>query len=47
MKRILSLAFCFALASFILAGCSGDSEPFSQKEHTADPAQVEPLLQSK
>lgn len=40
MKRILSLAFCFALASFILAGCSGDSEPFSQKEHTADPAQV-------
>ena len=44
MKRILSLAFCFVLASFAMASCSGDSEPFAQKEYTADPAQVAEIV---
>ena len=44
MKRIPSLAFCFVLASFAMASCSGDSEPFTQAEYTADPAQVAEIV---
>ncbi len=43
MKRTLSLAFCLAIVSSVLAGCSSSSEPFTQKEYTADPAQVEAI----
>lgn len=44
MKRILSLAVYLALSGFLLAGCSGGSEPFTQAEYTADPAQVAEIV---
>ncbi len=44
MKKILSLALCFTLTSFVMAGCSsGSDDPFTQQEYTADPAQVEQI----
>ena len=36
MKRIISLALCLMLVSFILSGCSNDSEPFEAKSYTPD-----------
>ena len=31
MKKIISLAMCLVLGSFVLAGCSNNSEPFEEK----------------
>ena len=36
MKKIISLVFCFILGSFILAGCSNNSEPFEEKSYTPE-----------
>lgn len=36
MKKIISLGLCFVLGSFVLAGCSSESEPFEQKSYTSD-----------
>lgn len=36
MKRIISLALCLVLSSFVLAGCSKSSEPFEEKSYTSD-----------
>lgn len=36
MKKIISLALCLALGSFVLAGCSNSSEPFTEKSYTPD-----------
>lgn len=36
MKKIISLALCFVMSSFVLTGCSGDSEPFEKKRYTPD-----------
>ncbi len=36
MKKIISLALCFVLGSFVLAGCSDSSEPFKEKSYTPD-----------
>lgn len=36
MKKIISLALCLVLGSFLLAGCSNSSEPFEEKSYTPD-----------
>ena len=36
MKKIISLALCLVLGSFVLAGCSNDSEPFEEKSYTPE-----------
>ena len=36
MKKIISLALCFVLGSFVLVGCSNSSEPFEEKSYTSD-----------
>ena len=36
MKKIISLALCLVLSSFVLAGCSNNSEPFEEKSYTPD-----------
>lgn len=36
MKKIISLALCLILGSFILSGCSNNSEPFEEKSYTSD-----------
>lgn len=36
MKKIISLALCLVLSSFVLAGCSKSSEPFEEKSYTSD-----------
>ena len=36
MKKIISLALCLVLSSFLLAGCSDNSEPFEEKSYTPD-----------
>lgn len=36
MKKIISLALCLVLGSFVLAGCSDSSEPFEEKSYTPD-----------
>ena len=36
MKKIISLGLCFVLGSFVLAGCSSESEPFEEKSYTSD-----------
>lgn len=36
MKKIISLAICLVLVSFVLVGCSGDSESFEGKTYTPD-----------
>lgn len=36
MKKIIALALCFIMSSFVLAGCSGESEPFEKKSFTPD-----------
>ncbi len=43
MKKIISLALCLALGSFVLAGCSDSNDPFAQKEYTADVSQIEEI----
>ncbi len=41
MKKIRVLALCLVLGSFVLAGCSDNSDPYVQKEYTADAWQME------
>lgn len=36
MKKIFSLTLCLILGSVFLAGCSGESEPFEEKNYTSD-----------
>lgn len=36
MKKIIAFTLCLALSSFALAGCSGESEPFEEKNYTPD-----------
>lgn len=36
MKKIISLAWCLVLGSFVLTGCSNSSEPFKEKSYTSD-----------
>ena len=36
MKKIISLVLCLVLGSFVLAGCSNNSEPFEEKSYTPD-----------
>ncbi len=36
MKKIISLTLCLVLGSFVLAGCSDNSEPFEEKSYTSD-----------
>ena len=36
MKKIISLVLCLILGSFILSGCSNNSEPFEEKSYTSD-----------
>lgn len=36
MKKIISLAFCLVLGSFVLTGCSNNGEPFKEKSYTPD-----------
>lgn len=36
MKKFVSLVLCLALGSFILSGCSKNSEPFEEKSYTSD-----------
>ena len=36
MKKFISLVLCLALGSFILSGCSNNSEPFEEKSYTSD-----------
>lgn len=36
MKKIISIALCLVLGSFVLAGCSNNSEPFEEKSYTPD-----------
>lgn len=36
MKKFVSLVLCLALGSFILSGCSNNSEPFEEKSYTSD-----------
>lgn len=36
MRKIISLALCFALSVFAFAGCSNNSEPFEEKSYTPD-----------
>ena len=36
MKKIISLTCCLVLSSFLLVGCSGNSEPFEEKSYTSD-----------
>ena len=44
MKKIMSLALCFVLGSFVLAGCSDNSEPFEEKSYTPDTQVSEIIL---
>lgn len=36
MKKVISLALCLVLSSFLLVGCSENSEPFEEKSYTPD-----------
>ena len=36
MKKIIAVALCLVLSSFVLVGCSNDSEPFEEKSYTSD-----------
>lgn len=36
MKKIIAIALCFIMSSFVLAGCSGESAPFEKKSFTPD-----------
>lgn len=36
MKKIIALALCFIMSSFVLVGCSGESESFEEKSFTPD-----------
>ena len=36
MKKIILFVLCFVLGSFVLTGCSNDSEPFEKKNYTPD-----------
>lgn len=36
MKKIISLVCCLILSTFLLSGCSNNSEPFEEKSYTSD-----------
>lgn len=36
MKKLISFVLCLVLSSFVLAGCSDNSEPFEEKSYTPD-----------
>lgn len=36
MKKIISLVLCLIVGSFVLSGCSDNSEPFEEKSYTSD-----------
>ena len=36
MKKMILMACCLVLSTSLLAGCSGDSEPFEEKSYTPD-----------
>ena len=36
MKKVISLALCLVLSSFLLVGCSENSEPFEEKSYKPD-----------
>ena len=40
MKKIVSFLMCFVCGIAFLAGCSNNSEPFTQKNYTADGTQI-------
>ncbi|OUP48772.1 DUF4097 family beta strand repeat-containing protein [Lachnoclostridium sp. An181] len=42
IKKIISLALCLVLGSFVLAGCSDNSGPFEEKSYTPD-AQIKEI----
>ncbi len=43
MKRIISLILCLVLGSLVLAGCSDNSQTFTQHEYAADIAEIKDL----
>ncbi len=36
MKKMISLGLCLTLGSFVLTGCSNNSEPFEEKSYTSE-----------
>lgn len=40
MKKVMTFVLCAVLGSFALTGCSESSEPFAQKEYTAEGEQI-------
>ncbi len=40
MKKVVSLALCLVVSSFVLAGCSSSNDSFTQKEYTANVSQI-------
>lgn len=40
MKRMVAFVLCFILGGTILTGCSGNNEPFMQKDYTVDGEQI-------
>ena len=40
MKKVMMFVLCAVLGSFALTGCSESSEPFAQKEYTAEGEQI-------
>ena len=43
MKKIMIPILCVVLGGFAMTGCSNDSEPFIQKEYTADGTQIKEI----
>ncbi len=43
MKKKISLALCLVLGCTFLSACSDNSDPFVQKEYTADVSQIEEI----
>ena len=43
MKKMISLALCLVLGCTFLSACSDNSDPFVQKEYTADVSQIEEI----
>ena len=43
MKRIILFALCLLLGILALTGCSGNSEPFYEKDYTADGGEIKEI----